>query len=139
MLQYGNFSVDDPATITKEAEFRSGGDLRIGGTIIQASGRDIKQNIVEVYSARGLDKIADLPIYHCSYTRHSDRIRHMGPMSEDFYALFGLGDTGKGIAGVDTAGVTLAAIKSLQQANTELRERIETLETKLTEIDELKQ
>ena len=139
MLQSGSFSVDDPATIPKEAEFRSGGDLKIGGTLIQASSREIKKNIVEVNPAGVLDHIGALPIYQWTYAHNSDHIRHMGPMSENFYALFGLGDTNKGIAGVDSSGVALAAIQALQQANTELNDRIRMLETKLAEMDELKQ
>ena len=39
----------------------------------------------------------------------------MGPMAEDFYKAFGLGDTSKGISSVDTAGVAFAAIKALKQ------------------------
>ena len=157
MLQSGAFSVDDPATTPKEVEFRSGGDLKIGGTLIQASSRRIKKNIVEVNPATVLDKIETLPIYYWTYMHNSDRIRHMGPMSEDFYKMFNLGDTNKGIAVVDSAGVTLAAIKSLNQANKRLKaekdqqiaelahqnkvlsERIQAMEKNLNGIDALKQ
>ena len=121
MLQSGAFSVDDPATIAKEAEFRSGGDLKIGGTLIQASSRSIKKNIVDVNPATVLEKIEALPIYHWTYAHNPDHVRHMGPMSEDFYKAFGLGDTDKGIAGVDSAGVALAAIKSLNQQSNQLK------------------
>ena len=113
MLQSGAFSVDDPATMPKEAEFRSGGDLKIGGTLIQASSRTIKKNIVEVDPNEVLAKLDNLPIHHWTYNHNPDRVRHMGPMAEDFYALFSLGDTDKGISGVDTSGVALAAIKAL--------------------------
>ena len=61
MLQSGSFSVDDPATIPKEAEFRSGGDLKIGGNLIQASSREIKNNIVDVDTADVLAKLMTYP------------------------------------------------------------------------------
>ena len=138
MLQNGNFSVDDPATIAKEAEFRSGGDLKIGGTLIQASSRDIKNNIVEVDTASVLVKLEALPIHHWTYNHNPDQVRHMGPMAEDFYKAFGLGDTDKGIAGVDTSGVALAAIKALnaeKDAQIEmLNERIENLEIMVAQL-----
>ena len=157
MLQSGAFSVDDPATIAKEAEFRSGGDLKIGGTIIQSSSRENKKHIIDVNSEEIMSNIEALPIYRWTYKHDTNRIRHIGPMSEDFYRAFGLGDSDKEIAGVDTAGVAFAAIKSIHQANKRLKEeqvrliaelknqnsqlnaRILTLESKLIEVENLKQ
>ena len=156
MLQNGDFSVDDPATITKEAEFRSGGDLKIGGTLIQASSREIKTNFTELNGDEILKKIDQLPITRWSYKKDDGKINHIGPMAEDFYTLFGVGLNNKGLSSVDTAGVALAAIKSLhlvnkrlkqekdiqitdlKRQNTELSKRMQTMEAKFTEIDELK-
>ena len=53
----------------------------------------------------------------------------MGPMAQDFYAAFGLGDGDTTITSVDPDGVALAAIQGLNQK----------LEQKETEITELKQ
>ena len=123
MLQSGNFSVDDPATGTKEAEFRSGGDLRIGGTLIQASSREIKTDFIELDSHDVLDKIDQLPITQWSYKKDQGKVKHIGPVAEDFYQAFGLGDSKTGISSVDTAGVALAAIKALnQEKDTEIAE-----------------
>jgi prefoldin subunit 5 len=39
----------------------------------------------------------------------------MGPMAQDVYAAFQLGDTDKGIVSVDADGIALAAIQGLHQ------------------------
>ena len=40
-------------------------------------------------------------------------MRHLGPMAEEFYAAFGLGDTEQGILSTDADGVAFAAIQGL--------------------------
>jgi hypothetical protein len=40
-------------------------------------------------------------------------LRHIGPVSEDFYRAFGVGDNAKSIGTVDEGGVALAAIRGL--------------------------
>ena len=139
MLQSGNFSVDDPATMTKEAEFRSGGDLKIGGTLIQASSREIKTDFIELDNSEILNKIDQLPITQWSYKKDQGNVTHIGPMAEDFYALFDVGLNNKGLSSVDTAGVALAAIKALKSENDQLKIRISELESQSSQLAELKQ
>ena len=138
MHQTGNFSVDDPATMTKEAEFRSGGDLKIGGTLIQASSREIKTDFVELDNSVILEKIDQLPVTQWSYKKDEGTINHIGPMAEDFYALFDVGLDNKGLSSVDTAGVALAAIKALKSENDQLKSRISDLESQSAELSDLK-
>ena len=144
MLQSGAFSVDDPASPSKEAEFRFGGVLKIAGNLIEGSSRESKKNIEPVDPATILDQLANLPIHHWSYNHHPDHVRHIGPMAEDFYRVFSLGETDKGISGIDTAGIALAAIKALKQENEQLRAdkdlQIAMLENRLqAQLDEIKQ
>ena len=134
MLQNGNFSVDDPSSIAKEAEFRSGGDLKIGGTLIQASSREIKNNFVELNNSDILNKIDQLPITQWSYIKDQGKVKHIGPVAEDFYKAFRLGDTAKGISSVDTAGVALAAIKALNRKVTEKDSEIAALRNEMAEL-----
>lgn len=134
MLQNGNFSVDDPSTLTKEAEFRSGGNLVIGGTLTESSSRTVKKNIIEVDNVAVLNKLDDLRINHWTYIHETDGVRHMGPMAEDFHAAFKLGDTDKGIASVDTSGVALAAIKGLHNKLKAKESRVEALEQQVNEM-----
>ena len=130
MLQNGNFSIDDPLTVAKEAEFRTGGNLIIGGTLTESSSRAVKKNITKVDSVEILDKLETLPVSLWSYTHENDDVRHMGPMAEDFYTVFKLGDTNKGIASLDSAGVALAAIKGLHQRLKLKSQRLNALELK---------
>ncbi len=49
---------------------------------------------------------------------------HIGPMAQDFYAAFGLGDSDKHIAQGDAQGVALAAVQGLnQKLDVEVRKR----------------
>jgi hypothetical protein len=55
-----------------------------------------------------------LPISQWNF-KTDDRTRHIGPMAQDFWALFGVGIDEKHIATVDEEGVALAAIQGLNQ------------------------
>ena len=143
MLQSGAFSVDDPATIPKEAEFRSGGDLRIGGTLIQASSREIKTGIRELEAEEVLSRLERLPVSEWSYKKDHGRVKHIGPMAEDFHALFNVGVDNRSISSLDTSGVALAAVKSLHQENKQLKADTDQALAKIADlqhqIDELKE
>jgi hypothetical protein len=53
-----------------------------------------------------------LPIDEWSYV--SERgVRHVGPMAQDFYAAFNVGEDDRHISSIDESGVALAAIKAL--------------------------
>ena len=51
-------------------------------------------------------------------------VRHVGPMAQDFYAAFGVGEDDKHITSLDEDGVALAAIKALHAENERLRRRL---------------
>ena len=78
-----------------------------------------------------------------SYIKDSGRIWHIGPVAEDFYAAFGLGDTNKGISSVDTVGVALAAIKALKQENKQTQQSLAHKDRQISnlqrQLDELRQ
>ncbi len=152
MLQNGDFSVDDPNTAAKEATFKSGGNLTIGGILTQGSSREIKHDIETVNTMDILDKVDSLEISEWTYNHHAG-VRHMGPMAEDFYQAFKLGHTRKGLSAVDTSGVALAAIKALNsklkatQADlldkdsqiAELQQRMADMEIQVAEVQDLKE
>jgi hypothetical protein len=56
-----------------------------------------------------------MPISQWSMKTDSAGHKHIGPMAQDFYAAFGLGDTDKYIAQGDAQGVALASIQGLYQ------------------------
>ena len=97
-------------------------------SVTQTSSREVKQGFEAVNGLSVLEKVAALPISKWSYKSDSPSIRHMGPMSEDFHAAFGLGKDDKGLTTIATSGVALAAIQGLIEANATLEERISELE-----------
>jgi hypothetical protein len=100
-----------------------------GGSWTSVSDRHAKENFAAVDPAEVLSKVAALPLSTWNYKSQDAAIRHLGPVAQDFKAVFGLGETDTGITTVDADGVALAAIQGLNQK----------LEQKETEIAELKQ
>jgi hypothetical protein len=98
------------------------------GTWSSTSDRNVKTDVVRVDESAVLDKVARLPINRWSYiTEHG--VRHVGPMAQDFYAAFGVGEDDKHITSIDEDGVALAAIKALHAENVQLRTRLAAVTT----------
>ena len=108
------------------------GNLTISGTLTQSSDVNSKRDIDAVDGAHVLTKLARLPISEWTYKSDDDGVRHLGPMAQDFYNTFELGNDNTKIAPGDMAGVSLAAIKALQAEIVALRDE------KDAEIAELK-
>ncbi|WP_276482993.1 tail fiber domain-containing protein [Paraflavitalea pollutisoli] len=120
----------------------TGALLTTGGVWQNASDINRKHDIQPIATADILQKISQLPISSWGYNTEDASIRHIGPMAQDFYASFGLGNDDKSIGTVDADGVALAGIQALEQRSREqaasleqlavenvaLRKRLETLE-----------
>lgn len=119
-------NINSPAA-DNEALLSPTGALTILGMLTQGSDRNRKSNIVEVDSSDVLARVRKLPVATWSW-QNEEGVRHLGPMAQDFKAAFGLGETDTGIAPLDMAGVSLAAVKALA----------EDLESKNAEIEALK-
>jgi hypothetical protein len=77
-----------------------------------ASDRNLKRDVTPLDDAAVLAKVAALPVAEWSYD--SERgVRHVGPMAQDFYAAFKIGEDDRHITAIDEDGVALAAIKGL--------------------------
>ncbi|AYO76426.1 tail fiber domain-containing protein [Sphingobium yanoikuyae] len=83
----------------------------VAGAAIMASSKDYK---TEKKPARGvLEAVRKMPVEEWTYRPGiADEGRHIGPYAEDFQAATGKGD-GKSIPVVDAIGVTLGAIREL--------------------------
>ncbi len=90
----------------------TGAYLTNTGVWTNASSRALKTGFLAVDPADVLARVLELGISTWRY-RASDVVRHMGPMAEDFHALFGLGGDDVSISTVDASGVALAAIQGL--------------------------
>jgi hypothetical protein len=87
-----------------------------------------------VNGAEILDKVSRLPIETWSYKEDPNGIRHIGPMAQEFYALFGIGESDTTISTLDPDGIALAAIQELQKQNAELKAQNNSLEKQVAEI-----
>jgi len=127
----------------------SGARLPAGsGSWGQLCDRNAKANCAPVHPRAVLEKVAALPISTWNYIAQDPSIRHVGPMAQDFYAAFGLGEDDKHIATVDADGVALAAIQGLHEIlrekdaeiaeikkqNAELQERLSALENLVQKV-----
>jgi hypothetical protein len=104
------------------------------GTWSSLSDRNLKIGIVPLDGARILDKLAALPVSEWSYS--SERgVRHIGPMAQDFYAAFGVGEDDRHITTIDEDGVALAAVKALHAENAALRAKNSSLGARVAGLE----
>ena len=88
-----------------------------GGSWTSLSDRNAKEDVQDVDPLEVLSKVEALEVGSWRYREETSRARHMGPMAQDFYAAFGLGDSERHITTVDADGVALAAIQGLALKN----------------------
>ena len=74
-----------------------------------------------------LRRLDSVPISTWSYRSQDDSTRHIGPMAQDFFGAFGVGEDRRHIASVDADGVALAAIKGLNEKVERLRRQVASL------------
>ena len=78
-----------------------------------------------------LEQVAGLPISTWRYRWEEPRVRHLGPMAQDWATTFGLGENDTTIAAVDANGVTLVSIQALYHLLGELRNEVVELRQQL--------
>jgi hypothetical protein len=84
------------------------------GSWSSMSDRKAKDDFAAVNLQSVLAAVTTLPITTWSYrTEHG--VRHIGPMAQDFFAAFNVGEDNRYIANVDESGVALAAIQGLNE------------------------
>lgn len=108
--------------------------------VVFSSSRELKHDVRNVDPQEMLAKVQALPVAEWRFHQGPQDVRHIGPMAEDFQAVFGLNPDSSTISVTDTSGVALAAIQALaaqaQQKDQEiadLRERLAALERLLAE------
>jgi hypothetical protein len=77
--------------------------------------REAKENVSAVDGFEILALLAGVPVSTWSYAGQSPAVRHIGPMAQDFYAAFHLGEDDGHISVVDADGVALAAVQGLYE------------------------
>lgn len=90
------------------------------------SDRNVKNDFAPVDAQAMLAQVLALPVTTWSY-KTEPGVRHVGPMAQDFYSAFGVGEDDRHIAEVDEGGVALAAIQGLNQKLSQRDSEIQTL------------
>ena len=76
------------------------------------------------------ERLFRLPVRYWTYD-FEPGVRHLGPMSQDFAAAFGLARTNRKIHLEDAAGIQLIAIQVLHRRLAEVEHEIESLKARL--------
>ena len=102
------------------------------------SSRSTKENFMNVNGADVLSRLRNMPVSTWNYISEGKEVRHMGPMAEDFYQAFKLGTGNTSIGVQDLAGVSIAAIQTLEQRTTELQQKSAEVEHLRLQVDALR-
>ena len=107
-----------------------------GGSWSSLSDRGLKENFLSMNGKQILARLMAVPISAWNYKAQDPFIRHMGPLAQDFYAAFGLGEDDKHISTVDADGVALAAIQGLYELLREKDAEIAAIKNQNAELQQ---
>ncbi len=140
----GALAIDVPGGFGTQNIFNldSSGNLTIRGALTDSSDMNLKEGFADVDAEEILEKVANIPMQYWRYK--GEDVTHMGPMAQDFYAKFKLGQGETTISKPDADGVALAAIQALYKQSqskdveiNELKSENELLEQRLQRLEKL--
>jgi hypothetical protein len=110
-----------------------------GGSWASVSDRNLKAGVEAIDPQAILARLLATPISTWSYKSQAASIRHIGPMAQDFYAAFNVGEDDRHITDIDEGGVALAAIQGLNQKLenqlSDLRSRLEQKDAQIVALE----
>ncbi len=110
----------------------SGASLFAGaGAWASISDVNKKEHFTKVNKEEILHKISKLDISEWNYKSQAEQIRHVGPMAQDFYEAFQLGNNNTTITTTDIDGINMLGIQALAEQAAIQSEKINQLEEKL--------
>jgi Chaperone of endosialidase len=89
----------------------NGAYLSTGGTWTNASDRNKKENFQRLDGNAILKKVSRLPLTRWNYKGQSEQ--HIGPVAQDFYRIFQVGENDKTISTIDPSGIALIGVQEL--------------------------
>jgi hypothetical protein len=132
-----SMSSDGSTTLTSNSGGTAGVTLPAGGgSWNNLSDRNMKANFAAVDTRAILRGVLSLPISTWNYKSQAPSVRHIGPMAQDFFAAFKVGEGDKTIATIDPDGVALAAIQGLHAELKDRDARIEGLQQQVKQQQE---
>ena len=132
----GHFIISNQQQPGVQYRFNPTGTLTLT-SVVETSGRQFKENVVPLESRQILGQLEDLSLSSWNYKVDPDRVRHVGPMAEDFYAAFGLGWDDQHLSPRDLAAVALAAVQGVNEVVQERDTQIAGLEQRIAELEAL--
>ncbi len=112
------------------------GNTTIEGDVAMGSSRELKTGFEPVVGEELLAALERLPLATWSYRSDPDGARHLGPVAEEFHALFGLGRDERHISPADTAGLALAVAQELAARLREKDVHLAELEARLAALEQ---
>jgi hypothetical protein len=108
-----------------------------GGSWSTVSDVTKKENFQKVDMEQVLNKISELKISSWNYKSQDRKIRHIGPMAQDFYRLFEVGADKTSISTTDMDGVIITGIKALnfKIVNITAFDDLKSLEKRIEQLD----
>lgn len=120
---------DGSTTLTSNSGGTAGVSLAAGsGSWTSLSDMNMKENFVAVDGEDLLRRLRKVPISTWNYKTQDAKIRHMGPMAQDFAAAFNIGEDNRHIATIDPDGVALAGVQALETRTDKQQRRLVALE-----------
>lgn len=105
-----------------------------GGAWASVSDKKKKENFKHENPEDILKGITKLKITSWNYKSEDTKIRHLGPMAQQFYSTFGIGESKVSICTIDIDGVSMIGIKALEKRTSDLSEKLNGLNQLKTEI-----
>jgi hypothetical protein len=124
--------------IYSDAAMTTGVSLAAGsGSWSTLSDSTLKENITLPDVDQIAQKAKHIKVYSWNYIAQNDSIRHIGPMAQDFYAAFGLGENEATISSVDFDGINLLLLKTLIEKEELLTGKINEMMKLEYQLDQL--
>lgn len=118
-------------------QLANGAYVTTGGDWTNGSDRNSKTDFESINNDLILEKLASLPITKWSFKTEADLgVRHIGPMAQDFYALFAVGNNNTSISTIDPSGVALAGVQGLYVRVNSLADDLEELQAATAELQQ---
>jgi hypothetical protein len=105
-----------------------------GGSWSSISDRNMKENFTRLDGEDVLRRIRSVPVTTWNYKTQDRAIRHIGPMAQDLFAAFGVGESNRLINTIDIDGVNLAGVRALDDRTMQQEERVKALEKSNMEL-----
>ena len=132
----GAFDITLQGTGVQEFKVDPSGNLTIQGELIQLSDVNAKEDFQNVEGESVLESLRHLPITKWRFKGDVTGDHHIGPMAQDFRAVFQLSDSGTTIAPLDVASVAVAGVKELDARTQATDARITDLVARLKRKDQ---